>query len=212
MKEKLEISKLKAETTQLRLTSFALIIGAIWALYTFSSLKETYLAESNVATYESKLAALQMEITSKEIVTNTPNKIGLVTTVKITNKGIKPIDVDLTSDEVFTVSKLGEKICGTNIDVIDVYTSKPFSRITKNALRSVTSSMVGPGVSITIPFYVEVDGPGVYFVSFLSYIPDDVLNMINQQEAGDKNEEVTHKSVWGVQEYVQVGRKKILTS
>ncbi len=183
---------------------FAILLGGLWAIFTFTTLREKYQVELKIAEQESRHVALKVSMAQKIIPSENAGKIGVSIIVSAENDGIFPIDIDLSGEELLIVTKLGSEVGVNRISVEGEYPARAFNLITKNVLRSLSSITVFPGSSQDIHFYVEVDGPGVYFASFISIIPDEVLYLINQQEKGDLGESVAEASAWGAQLYFRV--------
>jgi hypothetical protein len=213
-KEILEVKKLKIEIWTKRISNLAVFGAAVWALYTFDSLREIYIAEAKVTDYESRNVSLNLSISQNEIVVDNKGRIGVELVVNIENKGILPIDVDLTGNETFTLShivnvlyKLEEKENIQSVEKIPVgkvYSSKAYNRLTQTAIRKITSTSVRPNSTNTVRYFFYVDEPGVYLASFISVIPKDVLDKMNSREIGDHNEVVTESSAWMAQKFIKI--------
>ncbi|MBO0321833.1 hypothetical protein J0X14_05955 [Muricauda sp. CAU 1633] len=208
----LEERKLRTEILKNWTYIITVVAGGIWTYYTFGSLKKVYLAEAGVTSIEANNVALEFKMETKEIGRHPNEGIGLETVVSITNKGIYRIDVDLSGPETFTLSRIGKPNYKINngiltvntVPVSAVYSTKSFSRITKSEIRQITSVSVPPSVTIEIKYYLDVESPGLYYASFISVIPQDVLEIMTKQEIGDLDEKVTHGSAWLVQSYFEV--------
>ncbi len=216
-KEALETKKLRTEVWKNGLYIIAVLVAALWTYVTFGSLKKVYLAEAEVTQIEANNVALEFKITANEITIDKKGRIGVEVAVSITNKGIYRIDVDLNDPETFTVAQIQDAVYQntdgvwsvSSLPVSKVYTTKPYSRLTQQVIRNVTSTSVPPSVTVDVKYFLYVDEPGLYYASFISVIPEDVLEIMTKQEIGDQDEAVTHESAWLVQSYFELKRKEL---
>jgi hypothetical protein len=195
--EELERKKVISEIWHNWVIMISIAVAGLWASYSFWALKEVHRVESKQVALEFNLEISQVEVDQK-------GKFGIETVLKIKNNGIRPVDVDLSGDETFTISRLGDVESTNPREVKNVYTTKAYNRITLDALRELTSASVYPGV---VSYFMVVDDPGLYFVSFISEIPEDVLKLMTKQEVGDKEESSSHPPAWGVQKYLKIHPK-----
>lgn len=201
----IERSKIRSEIWRNWVTSISIAIAGFWAAYTFWALKEVHRVES-------KQVALQFDMEVNQIKVDAPNKFGVEVIVLIENTGIRPVDIDLSGKEVFALSRLGDKESEDPREVKNVYLTKPYNRITFDALRTITSVTVYPGVIEKITYFVVVDYPGLYYSSFISEIPEDALKLMTKREVGDVNELTSHPSAWGIQKYFRVKENTAINS
>lgn len=215
-KEPWEIKKLRAETRFQYFYMIVLTVAGIWAYFTFSSLREVYLADAKVAEYESKNISLELSTDINELGIQENGKIAVEIIVNIQNKGILPIDVDLNSGEVFTLSHIlngfyslktadEEKVQYLNkLPVGNVYSSKAYNRLTEIVIRNKTSTSIRPNSTNRVSYLIYVDEPGLYLASFISEIPQDIIDLMERREIGDLKENVTHSSAWMSQRYFYI--------
>ncbi|MBR8843060.1 MULTISPECIES: hypothetical protein [Pseudoalteromonas] len=116
---------------------------------------------------ESKQVALEFVIDIYQLSVAQMNKYGIEVIISIKNNGIRPVDVNLSDNEVFTLSRFGNLESENLREVKNVYTTKPYNKITFDALRDLTSTSVDPEVTTKIIYFTIVDDPGLYF-DFLS--------------------------------------------
>ena len=197
--EELEKQKITSEIWKNRLSSTALVIGGIWALFLFFAMREAYLAEAKVSDIESRNIAIEISLEPKHIDNHFWEII-----VNMENKGRLPVVVNLQGDEVFTISKIKKIVSVTQVDVSSSTPVNSHNLITPQILRSITSVTTFPGAKSQVRYLVELDQEGVYFASFISEIPTDVLELINRQERGDQEEATTHGPAWMAQKYFYV--------
>lgn len=210
-KEIFEVKKLKGEVLAQYVSIAAIFAAGLWAFLTFGSLREAYLAEAKVAEYESKNVSLELKTELRELGYYINEKIAVEVVVSIKNNGFLPVDVDLNSSEIFTLSHIingfysndgNENVYNLEkLPVRKVYSSKAFNRLTQKVIRSKSSTSVSPNSTQEVSYLLFLDEPGVYLSSFISEIPTDALNKIELREVGDNNEKVTHKSAWMSQRY-----------
>ncbi len=200
----IEKEKLKTDILESKVKIIAVVMAGLWALFTFNALRTVYKSDAKIAAQEASHVSLEFDLATETIRSDKPGKIGLEVTVTVKNVGIFAVDLDLSSSEVMTVSKLDGCINPNFVGVTHSYPAKAHSYITAQYLRTMSSALVTPGVELKIPFYVEVDGPGLYYASFISYIPKSVLDRINLQELGDLEEESDLPPVWGAQKYFRI--------
>lgn len=198
--ENLERQKISSEILKNSLSCVALVIGGIWVLFVFYAMREAYLAEAKVADIESRNVALEISLEPKRI----DRKFWEIT-VNLENKGRLPVVVNLQGDEVFTISKIEDIVSVTQVNVSSSTPVNSHNLITSKVLRSISSVTAFPGAKSQVRYLVELPESGVYFASFISEIPTDVLELINRQERGDQEEIITHSPAWMSQKYFYVG-------
>lgn len=212
--EELDKIKVKTEIAKNVAGLAALLMAAIWALFLFfevdikKSITDLKAAELNILKEQynieklksEKHKTLSLELIHEKTFQLANGKFGLLFRLKQSNPGLYPIIIDLTGKESFTLSKLGDEFTTSKVDVDKEYQAKPFNRITKSVLRSISGLTLAPGLSQSQLFYVQIDQPGIYFASVLLPVPD---NLLTEQEIKQANED-GQPVVWGAQSYVEV--------
>lgn len=161
--------------------SLAIIIGGVWALYTFNALQMASNAELQLNKANEELKQIKEQIkgtdSSSIAIDIIPLKtqLGMIINITIKNNGKRPLSFD-TSKGAITVYKV-------NADGDKVEQSASFTPILYTALRdkendpaskskSLSKTHVLIGAEKTLSYIVGLKKTGVYYITFRS-IPDD---------------------------------------
>lgn len=184
----------------------ALIIGGWWAVYTFHELQSSYSADIDIERKEASRLLLDFDIKVTELNSASEGLIGLEVEVYVVNQGILPARIELSeSNSSFSVVKLKPGVdVNQNPNIGKFYTAEPFSFFNGKTW-GVNSSIVAlPKVTTSIKYFVQVQEPGYYFVSFSAPVSLDAQRAIDARAIGDKPSSSSVSHVWNSQKYFSV--------
>ncbi|HKR03142.1 MAG TPA: hypothetical protein VJY62_00795 [Bacteroidia bacterium] len=201
------------------IVSIAIIAGGIWTVFTFQSLKQIERAKFELELLRTEfLGKPSLNIFIDVNRTNPTNKsyyAGLIINVNVENKGTRYISMS-TLDTTLVVSEIKNSSSWGTISVNDIYLDpitmycKEDSSLTPSGIIEVT-----PNSTEEVPYYCEVERPGIYFISFnakiakesmdeldkLSYVSDTSALMKEFKKLGLKYENI---STWSCQKYIEI--------
>jgi len=200
-----------SETVHYLLISLAIVVSALWAIWTFNAFEQRNAALKDLENAESELVKKKAEI--KEIqerlngnfssdITIQANvvfldgtKYGLVVNVSIKNVGTRDVELNLKNNPL-TVYKLRhseDKLMATKIFQPQYYEKLSSSKDERNIIFPIQKVLVG--ASKDINFFTEVEGAGMYYLTF-----EASLNSEHKQRLSDKNND----HVWFASTYINV--------
>ena len=138
--------------------ALAVLIGGVWTLYTFQSLRSADEARAKVAT------SMSISISSRQVKGSQSKQFGLAFEVLLENTGGQDITVDLTRPPL-TLTAVSSNSEGKPVPKRS-YNASPMYAPGTADFRSVPVQGVQVKSKKTISFYVEVDQPGTYFAAF----------------------------------------------
>lgn len=189
--------------------SLAIIIGGVWALYTFNALQMASNAELQLNKANEELKQIKEQIKgtdSSSIAINvTPLKtqLGMIVNVTIKNNGKRPLSFDTSKGAViiYKVSANGDKVEQSDSFMPNLYTvlrdkeSDPESKS-----KSLSKTHVLIGAEKTLSYIVGLKKTGVYYITFRS-TPDD--NFDGEDLKNNKPVE------WFASTYVEITSPKV---
>ena len=153
----------------------ALVIGAIWTLYTFSSLKSRESAKAKLF----QQAVLDISITCQQEHVKEMDEDYILSTVKIINKGNRNTLLDF-ADPPLKLSRL----------YFREDSSVGVASTTKYKALTMTSVVLRSGAIIDIPFVAKIDAKGFYLIEF--WVPLHKKEMGDHLSADGPNEETIY--------------------
>lgn len=182
----------------------ALIIGGLWAVYTFHKLQSSYSAELDIESKAASRLLLDFDINVMELNSPREDLIGLEVEINVLNQGILPARIDL-SKSLFSVVKLKPGIDKySNPNIGKFYTAEPFSYYNGKSWGVDSCIVALPKVKKSIKYFVQVPEPGYYFVSFAAPVSIDAQKIINAWEVGWKSSSNSTLHIWNTQKYISV--------
>lgn len=189
--------------------SVAIIIGGVWALYTFNALQMASNAELQLNKTNEELKQIKEQIKgtdSSSIAINvTPLKtqLGMIVNVTIKNNGKRPLSFDTSKGAViiYKVSANGDKVEQSESFMPNLYTVlKDKEGDPESKSKSLSKTHVLIGAEKTLSYIVGLKKTGVYYITFRS-TPDD--NFDGEDLKNNKPVE------WFASTYVEITSPKI---
>ena len=188
--------------------SLAIIVGGVWALYTFNALQMASNAELQLNKANEELKQIKEQIKgtdSSSIAINvTPLKtqLGMIINVTIKNNGKRPLSFD-TSKGAVTVYKVkadGDKVEQSQSLMPNLYTAlRDKKNDPESKSKSLSKAHVLIGAEKNLSYIVGLKKSGVYYITFKS-IPDT-----NFDDEGLKNNKPVE---WFASMYVEITAPK----
>lgn len=201
----LESRKLKTEIWKNIISCVAIIAGGFWALYTFSRLEESYFSSISISEKESSFLSIETTMSVAELNSLCNEKIGLEVIVNFENKGIYPVEIDLGKKATFGVAILGDGLDEKRFQKVNgFYTAKPYGFYFATAWGIFSNITIPPKVKISVPYFVQVDKPGTYFVSFRSELSEDAQDKLNKNKIEGVSLEYADLHSWSTQKYIVI--------
>jgi len=182
--------------------SLAVVVGGGWTLYTFTKLRtiEKAQAELNQATFQRPVLNVQVAGTVLDQATVTALRKGgafkpyvVQVVVTITNQGNLLEALDLTADSLF-LTQLQSSSGGT----VFIMQGGAF-RVAGGYEPSI--AVVRPGNTITLPYLVDMENPGVYLLEFRAPVASSTSKAAIKDAAISKP---TEAAVWTAQTFVLI--------
>lgn len=189
--------------------SVAIIIGGVWALYTFNALQMASNAELQLNKTNEELKQIKEQIKgtdSSSIAINvTPLKtqLGMIVNVTIKNNGKRPLSFDTSKGAViiYKVSANGDKVEQSESFMPNLYTVlRDKEGDPESKSKSLSKTHVLIGAEKTLSYIVGLKKTGVYYITFRS-TPDD--NFDGEDLKNNKPVE------WFASTYVEITSPKI---
>ncbi|WP_225759711.1 hypothetical protein [Leclercia sp. Marseille-Q4284] len=189
--------------------SVAIIIGGVWALYTFNALQMASNAELQLNKANEELKQIKEQIKgtdSSSIAINvTPLKtqLGMIVNVTIKNNGKRPLSFDTSKGAViiYKVSANGDKVEQSESFMPNLYTVlRDKEGDPESKSKSLSKTHVLIGAEKTLSYIVGLKKTGVYYITFRS-TPDD--NFDGEDLKNNKPVE------WFASTYVEITSPKI---
>jgi hypothetical protein len=200
-----------ATVVQSTLVSLALIIGGLWTLYTFTSLKMESVAEAELQTLKKQLAgtaALNITIEASQVNGLRKESFGIAVKVKITNIGQRQLNVDLEGKPV-RILEIGKDEENKYL-VQGIYSQLFYAATSDEGWNNVAAIAVQPQSTKTVSTIVDVDRPGSYIVSFSAPVPKeleyeyDAGHGITAKELREKYKDFQDFTYFGGTSFVQI--------
>lgn len=198
-----EKQKFRSEIFKNYLSSIAIVIGGIWVLYNFHVLRSAYTTHLDIATKESKLLALDLDIQVSVLDSPCELSTGLEVLVLIENKGDYPVKLNLVDGKTgFGVSKIEQGYDENgHPKVSEFYPSVPYSFYFAGVWAEQTEVVALPGIKTALTYFVTVEQGGYYLASFFSEISSEPLELITKHTKGEGSDSPPNINVWTAQKY-----------
>jgi len=195
--------------------SVAVLVGGAWTLYTFITTKQSeqayYRLQAEIKSAE-KNGQVSTSIEVVEVPPVTPGKHGVLVRIAVENKGDFLIPLELENPNPLRISHLGSvdgKIYGTK-----QYSSLPYNNYqpVSQANGYMERFMLWPNNVRRIEYYLELDHPGLYNVSFYFLATGSFLSESVRKEIAELTEVLksTSPGQWvGTHVYTIIGREQI---
>lgn len=161
--------------------SLAIIIGGVWALYTFSALQMASNAELQLNKANEELKQIKEQIRGTDSssiainVTQLKTQLGMIINVTIKNNGKRPLSFD-TSKGAVTIYKVcanGDKVEQSESFTPNLYTAlRDKDNDPDSKSKSLSKTHVLIGAEKTLSYILGLKQTGVYYITFRS-TPDD---------------------------------------
>ena len=161
--------------------SLAIIIGGVWALYTFNALQMASNAELQLNKANEELKQIKEQIKgtdSSSIAINViplKTQLGMIVNVTIKNNGKRPLSFDTSKGAViiYKVSANGDKVEQSESFMPNLYTVlRDKEGDPESKSKSLSKTHVLIGAEKTLSYIVGLKKTGVYYITFRS-TPDD---------------------------------------
>lgn len=190
--------------------SGAIIASAFWALWTFSVFEQKNKALKELANAESELVKKKAEIKEiqgrldgnfssdiairAEVVSLEQNKYGLIIRVTVKNVGTRDVVLNLNNNPltVYRLLHSGDRVMATKKFLPQYYEKLSTGKDERNVNFTVQKVLVG--ASKDINFFTEIDGEGMYYITF-----EASLNSEHKQRLSESNDHV-----WFASTYINV--------
>lgn len=161
--------------------SLAIIIGGVWALYTFNALQMASNAELQLNKANEELKQIKEQIKGTDSssisinVTPLKTQLGMIVNVTIKNNGKRPLSFDTSKGAViiYKVSANGDKVEQSESFMPNLYTVlRDKEGDPESKSKSLSKTHVLIGAEKTLSYIVGLKKTGVYYITFRS-TPDD---------------------------------------
>ena len=183
--------------------ALAALIGGVWALYIFRARRERDKAEVELAKARIETEKVHAELAELERTLHTEAKLvieietssapgerqgqqHLFVTVRMVNKGNRNIRVDL-GDRALAVGRMAQRDKSVFKAEKTYYTGfTTFQELGHDALWNLPYTVIQAGSEKSLPFWIAVDSPGLYYVEFRALIIGPEAKEVPMQAGGER--------------------------